>query len=204
MSEQQLLDEVKSLILAGHETTSLALSWTFYLLAQHPEVEARIVQEVRTVLGDRLPTADDVPQLVYTRQVLLETLRLYPPVPGVPRVAREADAFDGIVVHAGEQVALSIYATHRHPEFWERPDAFDPDRFAPGRAESIQPYSYLPFLLGRRACLGEHFAMLEGVVALALLVRRYHFERVDAQPIATRPIATLRLARPLRVRVRRR
>lgn len=207
MDDQQVLDEVKSLILAGHETTSLALSWTFYLLAQHPEVEARLVQEVRSVLGDRpsrAPTTDDIPRLVYTRQVLLEAMRLYPPVPGVPRVAREDDFFDGIQVHAGEQVALSIYATHRHPEFWERPDTFDPERFSEARADSITPYSYLPFLLGRRACLGEHFAMLEGVVALAMMVGRYHFQRADFEPIPTRPISTLRLARPLRMHVHRR
>lgn len=204
MDDQQLLDEVKSLILAGHETTSLVLSWTFYLLSQHPEVEARLVDEVRTVLGDRVPTSEDVPRLVYTKQVLFETMRLYPPVPGVPRIALKDDVFDGIKVHAGEHVALNIYATHRHPEFWERPDSFDPDRFSDARSDSIQPYSFLPFLLGRRACLGEHFAMLEGVLALAMMVGRYRFEREDLAPIATRPISTLRLARPLRARVCRR
>lgn len=204
MDDQQVLDEVKSLILAGHETTSLALSWTFYLLAQHPEVEARLVKEVRSVLGERPPTKEDIPQLVYTKMVLLEAMRLYPPVPGVPRVARENDLFDGVKVSAGEQVILNIYATHRHPEFWERPDTFDPERFAEARADAIAPYSYLPFLLGRRACVGEHFAMLEGVVALAMMVGRYLFERVDTGTIPTRPITTLRLARPLRMRVHRR
>lgn len=204
MDDQQVLDEVKSLILAGHETTSLALSWTFYLLAQHPEVEARLVNEVRSVLGERLPTTEDIPRLVYTNMVLLEAMRLYPPVPGVPRIAREDDCFDGIKVSAGEQVVLNIYATHRHPELWVRPDTFEPERFSEARASSITPYSYLPFLLGRRACIGEHFAMLEGVVALAMMVGRYHFERVDAGPIPTRPISTLRMARPLRMRVRRR
>lgn len=204
MDDHQLRDEVKSLILAGHETTSLSLSWAFYLLSQHPDVEKRLVDEVRSVLGDRLPTPEDVPRLAYTRQVLLETMRLYPPVPGVPRVALKDDCFDGIQVHAGEQISLDIYATHRHPECWTRPDSFDPDRFSEARADAIQPYSYLPFLLGRRACLGEHFAMLEGVVALALMVGRYRFDRVEAAPIPTRPISTLRLARPLRMRIRRR
>lgn len=204
MDDQQLLDEVKSLILAGHETTSLALSWALYLLAQHPEVEARIVEEVRTVLGDRTPTADDIPRLVYTKCVLFEVLRLYPPVPVVPRIARERDSFDDIQVAAGEQIVLSIYTTHRHPEFWDRPNEFDPDRFSEPRADAIAPYSYLPFLLGRRACLGEHFAILEGVLALALIVGRYRFVREDSAPIATRPISTLRMARPLRMRVRRR
>ncbi|HNN93254.1 MAG TPA: cytochrome P450 [Pseudomonadota bacterium] len=204
MSEQQLVDEVKSLILAGHETTSLALSWAFYLLSEHPEVEARLVAESRTVLGDRRPTAEDIPRLVYTRQVLQEVLRLYPPVPAVTRLARQADDFDGIHVEAGEAVALSIAATHRHPEFWSRPDVFDPDRFSAERAGTIAPYSYLPFLLGRRACLGEHFAMLEGILALAMMVGRYQMERADFGPIATRPISTLRMARPLRMRVWRR
>lgn len=204
MDDKQLLDEVKSLILAGHETTSLALSWALYLLAQHPEVEARIVEEVRSVLGDRTPTAEDIPRLVYTKCVFFEVLRLYPPVPVVPRTARERDSFDGIEVPAGAEIVLSIYTTHRHPDFWERPNEFDPDRFLEPRADSIAPYSYLPFLLGRRACLGEHFAILEGVLALALIVGRYRFAREDSAPIATRPISTLRMARPLRMRVRRR
>ena len=204
MSDQQLLDEVKSLILAGHETTSLALSWTFYLLSQHPEVEARLVEETRRVLGGRRPTVDDVAQLEYTRMVFSETMRLYPPVPAVLRVARAADRFDGIEVAAGERIALNLYVTHRHPEFWPDPDRFDPERFAPSRADSIAPYSYLPFLIGRRACLGEHFAMLESVLALAMIVDRYRFERLDGEPIPTRPISTLRLGRPLRVRVHRR
>ncbi len=196
MSDAQALDEVKSLILAGHETTSLTLSWALYLLSRHPDVEARLVDETRRVLGGRAPTAEDLPKLEYTRMVLSETMRLYPPVPGVPRRAREADRFDGIEVAAGERIALSIYATHRHPEFWT-----DPDRFAPSRIDAVTPYSYLPFLLGRRACLGEHFAVLEGILALAMIVDRYRLERVDTDAIATRPISTLRLARPLRMRV---
>ena len=204
MSDQQAQDEVKSLILAGHETTSLALSWTFYLLSRHPEIEARLVEEVCRVLGSRSPTVEDVPRLEYTRMVFLETMRLYPPVPAVLRVAREADGFDGIEVAAGERIALSVYVTHRHPELWSQPEVFDPERFAPARASSIVPFSYLPFLFGRRACVGEHFAMLEGVVALAMIVSRYRLERDGSGPIGTRPIMTLRLAEPLRMRVLRR
>ncbi|MFO0755777.1 MAG: cytochrome P450 [Byssovorax sp.] len=201
MTGDQLLDEIKSLILAGHETTSLTLSWAFYLLSQHPDIEARLVDEVGSVLGGRAPAVDDLPKLDLTRRVFQETMRLYPPVPTVLRAAKEADSFDGIDVRAGERIALNVYATHRHPDLWERPDAFDPDRFAPPRADKIAPYSYLPFLLGRRACLGEHFAMLEGVVALAMLIDRYRLERVDPRPIGTRPISTLRLERPLVMRV---
>ena len=154
------------------------------------------------MLGDRPPRPDDVPELVYTRMVLLEAMRLYPPVPGVPRRAIDDDEFDGFRIHAGENVLALPYVTHRHPEHWARPDVFEPERFAPERVDAIEPYAYLPFLRGRRACLGEHFAMLEGVVALAMMVRRFHLERVDDRPVHTRPISTLRFARPLRMRVR--
>ncbi|MEZ4449094.1 MAG: cytochrome P450 [Nannocystaceae bacterium] len=204
MSDRQLRDEIKSLVLAGHETTSLALAWSLYLLGDHPEVHRRLVEEVDAVLGGRTPTADDVPRLVYTRMVFLEAMRLYPPVPLVPRILREADEFDGIRLEAGTKITLLPYVTHRLAEFWPRPDEFDPERFAPGRIDAIEPYSYLPFLLGRRACLGEHFAMLEGIVALAMIVDRYTLTRADRAPIATRPISTLRMARPLRMRVERR
>jgi cytochrome P450 len=204
MSEQQLIDEVKSLILAGHETTSLTLSWALYLLSQYPEAEARLVAEAKQVLGGRQPTIEDVPKLEFARMVFLETMRLYPPVPAVTRVAQAADSFDGIQLAAGDRVALSIYTAHRHPEFWQNPHLFDPDRFSPAREESITPYSYLPFLLGRRICLGEHFAMLEGVLALAMFADRYRFARTDHRPIGIHPISTLRLDKPLRMHVSRR
>ncbi|MCX4246632.1 cytochrome P450 [Paraliomyxa miuraensis] len=204
MSDQQLVDEVKSLILAGHETTSLTLAWTFYLLAHHPEVEARLVEEVTRVLGDRPPRPEDVPELIYTRMVLFEVMRLYPPVPAVPRIAIDDDEFDGVRVRAGENTNVVPFVTHRHPEFWTHPDVFDPQRFHPSRIDAIEPYAYLPFLRGRRACLGEHFAMLEGVVSLAMLVRRFHLEWAEARAMQTRPISTLRFERPLRMRVRAR
>ena len=204
LDERELTDQVKSLILAGHETTSLVLTWALYLLASHPAVLERLVDEVTAVLGDRAPGPDDVPRLVYTRMVLSEVMRLYPPVPVVARRAVADDEFDGVRVAAGEKVGLFIYGTHRLPEFWSRPEAFDPERFAPERAGAIDPFAYLPFLRGRRECLGEHFALLEGVVALAMLVGRYRLVREDEGPIRTRPISTLRLARPLRMRVERR
>jgi cytochrome P450 len=204
MSDKQLLDETKSLVLAGHETTSLALSWAFYLLSTHPEIEERLVEEATRVLGDRQPTAQDIQQLVYTRQVFLEVMRLYPPVPGVSRDTLKADVIEGIPVPAKQLVVVSPYVTHRHPDYWTDPERFDPDRFSEKRAEQIEPYSYMPFLLGRRQCLGEHFAMLEGPLLLAMIVRRYAFKRVSHEPIGTRPISTLRLARPLMVHVHER
>jgi cytochrome P450 len=204
MTDKQLLDETKSLVLAGHETTSLTLSWTFYLLSSHPDIEARLVEEATRVLGDRTPTAQDVQQLVFARQVFLESMRLYPPVPVVTRDAVAADVIDGIRVEPGQLVAIAPFVTHRHPEYWTEPERFDPDRFSEKRAESIEPYSYMPFLLGRRQCLGEHFAMLEGPLLLAMIVRRFAFTRVSREPIATRPISTLRLARALIMHVHER
>jgi cytochrome P450 len=204
MSDKQLLDETKSLILAGHETTSLALSWAFYLLARHPEVERRLVEECERVLGDDPPSLEHLPELVYTRMVFFEAMRLYPPVPGVSRNVVETDDIDGVRVEAGEVVVISAYVTHRHPAYWSDPERFDPERFAPAALDDIEPYSYFPFLLGRRACLGEHFAMLEGVVLLAMLVRRYRMSLVSNQPHRTRPIATLRFERPLMMQVARR
>lgn len=204
LDDRELADQVKSLILAGHETTSLVLTWTLYLLASAPAVLARLVDEVDEVLGARAPGPDDVPRLVYTRMVLLEAMRLYPPVPAVTRTARAADEFDGVRIAAGTKVCVLPYVTQRLAEFWPRPDEFDPERFAPARVAAITPFSYLPFLLGRRACLGEQFAMLESVVALAMIVARYRFTRADDGPIATRPISTLRLARPLMMRIERR
>jgi cytochrome P450 len=204
MSDKQLLDETKSLILAGHETTSLALSWAFYLLARHPAILERLIEEIERVLGDDTPSAEHLPKLVYTRMVFLETMRLYPPVPGVSRNVVESDVIDGVRVEPNEVVIISAYVTHRHPEFWADPERFDPERFAPESLDDIEPYSYFPFLLGRRACLGEHFAMVEGIVLLAMLVRRYHLALASNQPHRTRPISTLRFARPLMMRVTRR
>ncbi len=204
MSDKQLLDETKSLVLAGHETTSLALSWTFYLLSKHPDAEEKLVEEATRVLGDRSPTAEDISKLVYSRQVFLESMRLYPPVPGISRNTLADDVIDGIVVPAGQLVAISPYVAHRHPDYWTNPEQFDPDRFSQKRAETIEPYSYMPFLLGRRQCLGEHFAMLEGPLLLSMILRRYAFKRVSDEPIRTRPIATLRLAKPLVMYVRKR
>jgi cytochrome P450 len=204
MTDKQLLDETKSLVLAGHETTSLALSWAFYLLSTHPDVEERLVDEATQVLGDRTPTAEDIPKLVYARQVFLEVMRLYPPVPGVSRNTLADDEIEGVRVPAGQMVVVAPCVTHRHPEYWTEPDRFDPDRFSESRAANIEPYSYMPFLLGRRQCLGEHFAMIEGPLLLAMILRRYALSRVSSEPIGTRPIATLRLARPLVMHVHER
>jgi cytochrome P450 len=204
MSEQQLTDEVKNLILAGHETTGIAMTWTLNLLARHPEINERVVAEVDATCDRQAIRLEHIDQLVYLRQVLLESMRLYPPVPAVTRTALADDAVEGIVIRAGESVTMPSYTLHRHPEYWPEPERFDPDRFAPERIDSIEPYSYLAFLRGRRACLGEHFAMLEAMVAIATLVSRFEFELERNEPIGLRPIMTLRLDRAMSMRVRAR
>lgn len=204
MDEQLLFDEAKSLVLAGYETTSIWMMWTLYELARQPRVLARIHEEVDEVLGAGLAGPEDYERLVYTRQVLLETLRVYPPVPGVTRTALADDEVAGVHIRAGESVTIPIYAVHRHPEFWSEPETFDPDRFAPERVDAIEPYSYIPFLLGRRGCLGEHFATFEAVVAVATMLQRFEFERVDDGAIGLQPAVTLRPDRPLIMSVRAR
>lgn len=202
MSPQQLLYEVKSMILAGHETTSLALSWCFYLLSLHPEWREKLEKEVEEVLGDRPIEAADIQKLSLVKMVFLETMRLYPPVPVSTRVALQDDVIEGVPVKAGQKVAVHIAVVHRHPEFWKEPERFDPTRFA--SAKEFLPGSYVPFVSGKRVCLGEHFAMLEGIVALAMIVRRYRLHRSENTPILTRPISTLRLSGPLMMRIERR
>ncbi len=201
MSEQQLVDEVKSLILAGHETTSLVMTWAFHLLLGHPEASLRLRAEVREVLGGRPMRIDDIPRLGYTRQVVLESMRIYPPVPAVTRRALAEDQFGGIRIRAGESVTIPIYVVHRHREFWQQPEQFDPERFTPERISKFDPYSYIPFLRSRRACIGEHFAMLEATTLLASIVDRYQIERVGDEGLGSRPIATLRPTRPLIVQL---
>ena len=166
MSDQQVRDEVMTLLLAGHETTAVALSWAWYLLSQHPEIESRLHAELEQVPGGQVPTIEHLPKLLYTRMVLEETMRLYPPVVGFNRRALADDEVGGYVVPANTLIWLSPYATHRHPDFWENPDVFDPQRFAPERSAVRPHFAYFPFGGGPRLCIGNNFAMMEGPLVL--------------------------------------
>lgn len=169
-------DEIITMFLAGHETTALALTWTWYLLSLHPEVERRLHDEIDSVLGGRLPTFADLPQLEYTKRVLQESMRLLPPVwNGGRDVARDTSVL-GYPLEAGQLAAFVPYFTHRHPEFWPRPLAFVPERFEPGRAKGRHKFAYLPFSAGPRACVGNHFTMLEAQLAIAVIAQRYYFD----------------------------
>lgn len=192
MSDQQLFDEVVTIFFAGHETTAQWLTWTFYLLSRHPECDRALVTELREVLGGRTPTVEDVPRLVYTRRVLEESMRLYPPVWIFVRDAIGPDEIGGCKIPAGAMVVLSQYITHRHPRHWSNPEAFDPDRFAPERVSERPHYAYFPFGGGGRTCLGDKFAMLEGILVLATIAQRYHFHLVPGHPVEPMAIGTLR------------
>jgi cytochrome P450 len=195
MTARQLRDEVMTFFLAGHETTAVTLAWTWYLLARHPEVAARLYAEVAGAIGERLPTIDDLPRLSFTRMVVEETLRLYPPVWGIGRQALRDDAVGGYRLPAGAVVNLSPYTTHRHPEFWPDPERFDPERFAPGRA-SERPerprFAYFPFSGGPRLCIGETFAMVEAQIVVAMVVQRFRLGLTPGQVVTPEVHLTLR------------
>jgi cytochrome P450 len=192
MTDRQLRDETMTLLLAGHETTALALSWTWYLLAQHPAAEARLAAELRSVLGGRSPTVADLPRLEYTGRVLLESMRLYPPVYAIGREARQECVIGGYRVPAGTAVLIFPWVLHRDPRYFADPAKFDPDRWANGLAGRLPRYAYFPFSGGPRVCLGKEFAMLEAVLVLATVAQRFHFTLVPGQRITPKPCITLR------------
>jgi cytochrome P450 len=192
MSEKQLRDEVLITFFAGHETTAQLLTWAWYLLSEHPAVEARFHAELEAQLGGRSPGAEDVDGLVYTRRIMDETLRLYSPVALMARDAVADDTVGGYEVPAGTIVTLSPYMTHRHPEFWERPLDFCPEHFGPEQVASRPRYAYYPFGAGPRICLGKHFALLEGALVLAEVGQRYRPRLVPGQEIKPHWSGTLR------------
>lgn len=197
MNDQQLLDEVFTMLAAGHETTANALSWTLYLLSQHPDILERVAQEAERVVGDRLPTMADSKELVYTKQVFQEAMRLYPPIAALGRTARESDTLGGYHIPAGSHLYIMTYAVHRHPTHWDNPDTFDPERFSPALLEEKKHagntrYAYFPFSQGQRKCIGDHFAMLEGVLILAVLTRRFTFSLMPGSRVEPETTLTLR------------
>ncbi len=198
----ELRDQVLIFLLAGHETTATSLAFALHLLARHPEEQRRAREEITRVLGDRTPEAADLDRLPYLTQVLKETMRLYPAAPVIGRNAVAATEVDGYAIPAGANVILAPWVTHRHPLHWPDPDRFDPERFT-SEAEASRPrYAWFPFGGGPRACIGQHFSMLESVIALAMILRAYEFEAVDTEIPVSAGI-TLRPNGPARCRVRR-
>ncbi|MEU4730480.1 cytochrome P450 [Streptomyces sp. NPDC023588] len=198
----ELRDQVLIFLLAGHETTATSLCFALHLLALHPELQDRAREEVSRVLGDRTPEAADLDRLPYLTQVLKEAMRLYPAAPVMGRKAVAETRIGEHVVPAGAHVIVAPWVTHRLPRHWPDPDRFDPERFTP-EAEAGRPrYAWFPFGGGPRACIGQHFSMLESVIALAMVLRAYEFEAVDTEVPVSAGI-TLRTDGPARCRVRR-
>lgn len=206
MSDQQLRDEAVTLFAAGHETTANALVWTWYLLAQNPQAERRLHEELDDVLGGgRVPTVEDLDRLAYTRCVLAESMRLYPPAWVIARQAKERYELAGYAVPAGSVLLMSQFLLHRDARYWEDPLRFEPGRFAEGaRAASGRPkYAYFPFGGGPRSCVGEPFAWVEATLLLATLARRWRLELAEpGRPVELHPTITLRPRGALRMRVR--
>jgi cytochrome P450 len=182
MTDRQLVDEVLTLIVAGHETTASALNWFWYLVAQHPQVEQRMHQEIDS-WNENCPDMTTIAQLSYTRQVIEETMRLYPPGWLLTRRSIAADVIGGHPIEANTDVFVSPYLVHRHPEFWSAPESFDPDRFDASRTAQRNRFCYLPFALGPRACIGENFAMVEMILHAALLARRLRLRYLRQQSV---------------------
>jgi cytochrome P450 len=171
------------LFFAGHETTATSLCWIHYLLWQHPAARARLRAEVRDVLGDRMPTSADLDRLVYTEQVINESLRLYSPIHSISRVALEDDMIGGYNIPAGATIYVSLHATHRLARYWPDPDRFDPDRFTP-EAEAARPrFAFIPFAAGHRNCIGGTAAIAELKLAVAQIAQRYELALAPGQRV---------------------
>jgi cytochrome P450 len=192
MDDRQIRNEVLTLLLAGHETTANALTWTFYLLARHPDAMERVRAEATAVLGDRAPTYEDLAALSFTERVVREAMRLYPPIWAMERRAALADELGGYPIPAGSTVVMSPWVTHRHPAFWSEPERFDPERFTEERADGRPTLAYLPFGAGPRFCIGGHFAMTEAVVITAMVIRSWRLRLVGGHPVVPEPGITLR------------
>jgi cytochrome P450 len=200
MDVQQVRDEALIFLLAGHETTSTALTFTLHLLGRHPSVQRLVHDEIDAVLDRRPPTVGDVPALEHTARAIKETMRLYPPAYALGRLAESDQQVGGYQIPAGSFIVVSQFATHRHPQFWDDAEAFDPSRFTAEHEATRHPYAYFPFGAGPRACIGSHFAMLETMIAVAVLLQRFriHSESEDV-PLDTEGI-TLRPSHAVLIR----
>jgi cytochrome P450 len=204
MTNAQLRDELMTIFLAGHETTANAMTWTWYLLSQNPEVESKLHQEIDEVLGGRVPGFDDVARLKYTEMVLAESMRLYPPAWALGRMALNDFEIGGYVVPKNSLVLMSQYVMHRDPRYFANPSRFDPERWTPEAREARPQFSYFPFGGGPRRCIGEGFAWMEGILLLATLTQQWQMRLVPNHPVELKPVMTLRPKHGMRMIVTRR
>jgi cytochrome P450 len=201
LDARALEGNVSTLIGAGSDTVAVALTWSIFLLSQAPHVREAIEAEVDTHLTTEPLTMDTLKELVWTRAVVEESMRLYPPAPMIGRMACKEEMLGRVRVPAGAAILISPWVLHRHARLWSEPDMFDPERFLPGRRDQIPRFAYLPFGVGPRVCLGMGFAMQEAVAVLATLIKHLRFERADNKPIRLRQCITLQTDAPLRMRI---
>jgi cytochrome P450 len=199
MTDQQLRDEAITLFLAGHETTANTLSWTWWLLAQNPAVEAKLHAELRIVLAGRAPTLDDLTKLVYTNHIITESMRLYPPVWGTARTAYEDHEIAGYAVPKGSGVSFAQWTVHRDPRWYDAPEEFRPERWDGDLLKRIPRFAYFPFGGGPRQCIGNSFALMEAALTLATIAQQYRFRLVEGHPVV--PLASITLRPRYGIRV---
>lgn len=192
MSDKQLRDEALTIFIAGHETTANALTWTWYLLSQNPAAEAELHAELARVLNGRAPAVEDVPKLRYTEMVFAEAIRLYPPAWAIGRLALQEHRLGGFRIAKGDLIIVSPYVTQRDARYFPEPEKFDPMRWTPEAREARHPFAFFPFGGGPRRCIGEGFALLEGILLIAALAQRWKLRLDPAQVVATMPVITLR------------
>ncbi len=204
VTDKVIRDEVITMLTAGHETISSALTWTWHLLAEHPEAEQKLHDELDTVLGSRQPSVEDLPRLQYTRMVFSESMRLYPPVWSAARRAMEALEVGGYSIPKGSFLAFTQYLIHRDARFHPEPDKFNPERFLPGEQAKRPKFSYFPFGAGTRQCIGEGFAWMEGLLLIAALAQQWRFHSVPSHPVEVEPLIALQPKFGIHMRLKKR
>src|SRR5437899_5154416 len=205
MSDTQVRDEVMTIFIAGHETTANALTWTLYLLSQNPDIEKKLVAELLTVIdGNRTPTVDDIPKLKFTEKVLRESMRLYPPVWLIGRSVDNDYTLGKYTVPAGSTIMMSQYVMHHDPRYYNEPERFDPERWSSEAKSSLPRFSYFPFGVGIRGCIGEPFAWMEGILVLASIARQWQMSLVPGHRVALDPAITLRPKYGMKMKLERR
>ncbi|MCH8318378.1 MAG: cytochrome P450 [Bacteroidetes bacterium] len=192
MSTEQLRDEVMTIFVAGHETTANALTWTFYLLSSHPEVEEKLHRELKEVLNGKTPEMEDIPKLKYTLQVIEESMRLFPPAWVIGRRALDDDEIGGFKIKKGDNIIMSPYVMHRDPEYWKDPEKFDPTRFSYENAKDRSKFIYFPFGGGPRFCIGSNFALMEMQLLVATIAQRFRLRLAPGHKVEKNPLVTLR------------
>ena len=204
MSAEEVRDQVVTIFMAGHETTAQALTWTWYLLSQHPAAEARLHAELAQALGARTPRHEDLAKLPYARMVIEESMRLYPPAHTLSRTAVKEDQVSGHHVRPGTTIIIVPWLLHRKPKLWDRPDRFEPERFAPERAGARHRFAYIPFGAGPRICIGAAFAMAEAMLILATIAQRYRLRLKPGFTVEPQALITLRARHGMRMLLERR